>query len=531
MTLNSAGDCLRCAFGHELLDHNDDTKKHLIAFIAYFGLENYIRRESVVELQGTLKVLEDKNLRRKYSNDIADKIIRILVNNLKRHFSFSNANEMFESIDNIFIPEWAFEKGLFLINLFPEVYLINDHIYYITERNDRCYFRRVAVDEIRKLDEFNEEPCVENQTYSYTISCKYSDIIGFNLERQSLYLKLKNTANMHAEYYIKQHQEVLHPYPCLGILGDIFPVIKDGEGLSFIVDGSIKKIKDYDNLEHYDIRKDHIYVEAEESMPCIFKPYMLSIDGTRTELSYSSLARYIVDKISDDIASEDDTFRFFRLLNKDKTRSGSGEIKEPITLNYIKSLLEEHNPEKNKVARMYHFLTKLLSNYYEPDEDLLDLLYALSDASIRMKEDHIDGFISESIYWKLNELHFANKLKNTIKKPERLKEILLENAFWNDERLQKLRKNHAEDKTVKVGSFSFEKGILKANAVELNKAVIRGSRLCSPNDDNAGSIDYDLETGFVEIAYKRMLDRNEMRKLVETFCIGEIPYRVVITGI
>lgn len=530
MLLKKAGECLSYGIGNELLQQNKDDEDipnyALKAFITYFALSGYLSYKSVQEIYGILMdfTRDEFKLKRKFLI-----ISKILIRDLKNKFHFDNFDQLITELNNIEIPFWAFETKGKLLPLFPQVYLINDLIYYINEDMDRCYFRCVHVSQAYEILDYShdyfEDFDTELVSYvetNHTISNKYSEILGFNVEKHILYLKPHHTNSLYVEYHTDSKQEIVQHYKCLGVIDNKIPVVKVNDNLCIVLGEEVKQIKKMDFMEEYVVRKDCIYVYAKSSVHTMFKPYLLLLDGERMEIPYQESVDYVMQKMKSDMFDIED------LLSENKGDESKGkENTTRFTLDYLESVfLQKYNLNENQEARMYHFLVKLLKNYLPADQDVLDYFFMFADATKRLTEKVDFHFIGESVYWRLNELHLSGKLSRIVKNIDKLKKKLLQDAYWDDEAIMEERERYCFNEY--VGYFSVSNGRINAYTETTDKAFCVGDLLIAKRQEMPGIVALNMETGGYEIQYERELSNEEIQLVLEKFHIIDVAYRVSV---
>ena len=518
LMLKKAGECLRYALGKELcMGEVDGVPNHLNAFIVYMVLIGKFDRNSI----GWIRYVNHR--RESGTSDFQTfyrRLSNTIVKSLKKHFAFHDSESMFQALDEIVIPEWAFAESETIMNLLPDVYLVNDRLFFVIERNGGNYFKSVHVRAVDDLLESYEDINVGRGGMNYTISKNYSQIIGFDEKKKAFYLRLKSTMDMFGVYYVDDDCEAIYHHRCLGIIGNAFPVIEDGKSLAVIVNERIKPIKEWNNHENYKMEKEYIRVEPVGEKSTFFKPYKIMIDGRREEYPYDEHASFLVGKIEEHM--NDDMGMIQSLF------SGRNSVVIPdfvskgqvISLDFLDKLIEKYDLEDNRIARMYHFLNKLIEEFLPKETDVLDHYYMFADVSRRLNEDMGTEFIAEQLYWRMNELNLSGKLERVIHKVDALRDILLEDAYWDDESILNL-KTERDTSDGKVGYFELERTKMRSYSVLLDEGIVVENSLVMKDSYLPGVVSFDLQSGMFEIRYTRILNKKERQKVLRTFMLED----------
>lgn len=531
MELRKAGECLSYGLGNELINNEDLSDKYnlnLKAFVTYFALMGYLSNDTVARIQKALEMEVHKSYQRK---NLFIQLSKPVIRDLKKKYVFNDFDQLIGELDNIEIPSWVFETKGVLLKLFPQVYLVHELLYYMVEDKGRYYFRCIHVNNIEDLLEFSRDFSVDfdidmvpYSEINHTISTRYSEIIGFNEETMTFYMRYRHADRMYVEYHADSKQEIIHRYRCFGVINNKFPVVEANNVLSLVVGNEIKKIKDIDIREDYEVKDGYIYAYPSYCVPTMFRPYVVTFDGARVEISQNEAAAYVIEKVKSDIRD----FRRFS-LHEEEEKLKTGEYKEDIifSLDYFDSFLTgRYDMEEDKEARIYHFIVKLLEVYLPTDKDVLDYFFLLSDVSKRLTKRRNIYFIGEGLYWRLIELHLAGKLSCVIKDKYKLKKKLLQDVYWDDDAINDIFGERILAEY--VGYFSIANGMIEAQTEELDNAVCVGDMLFAKWLDRPGVVAYNLETGAYVIQYNRELADEEIQLILNTYHIVDVAYCISI---
>lgn len=521
MEYYEAGTALSYAIGNELIHEKDN--RNLKAFLIYFAITNRISMDVVDHVRDILDIKElqkPSKLKAKFRA-----IMEPIVSDLKKTIHFRNEEELFSILNKIIIPEWVFNTCEELFEIAPEIYIYKDRIYYIDSDNGSNHFRCVTTgDEMTIKGYSNDLQCEYNirnrcmEKVNYTLSNKYSHILGFNKVNNHFYLRLKYTDEMYAEYYPDTNTEIIRPVKLIGLMGE-FPVCRNDGKISVKVGHEIKSLMEYNPLETYSVMEDHIYVMPRYGMPTMFRPYKVFIDGEIVKTNRKEATQYVISAINRDVILS----RMALLTDSENVKDDVDEI--VLNIEYLKKYLEidiEHCCSKE--MRVYYFLLKLLSKYYAPDEDILDLLYILSDISKKSSDIVKNCFISESLYFLLEELEMAGKLNGMIKDINKLQSELMQRVYWTEEEIKNKYFRHFRTEEY-IGFFSLENESVDANKCDIKDGIIIGDTVMGKNNEGGkeGCISYSIETGLFTIQYPRELSEPEKVKIMITFNLATKP--------
>lgn len=531
MEYRKAGECLSYGLGHELIRNEDPSDKHnpnLKAFVTDFALRGYLSKDTVARV-GKVLDRDADNLSQKKNQFM--QLSKLIVRDLKKKYEFNDFEQLVDVLNNIEIPSWVFKTKDILMELFPQVYLVHELLYYMIEDEDRYYFRCIHIRSVGDLLEFSQDffedfdtDTVPYPETNHTISTRYSEILGFNEETMTFYMKYRHTNKMYVEYHADTKQEIIHRYRCFGVVNNKFPVIEIDNTISVVIGSEIKKIKEKDIHEDYEVKDSFIYVYPTYRIPTMFRPYILMLDGSRMEIPQNDAIAYVMEKVNDDICDFGSPF-----LDDDEDKLKTGEYKENVvfSLDYFDRFLTgRYDLEDYREARTYHFIVKLLAAYLPSDKDVLDYFFVLSDVSKRLTKDRSLRFIRNGVYWKLNELHLTGKLSSIINDKDKLKRKLLQDAYWEDDSID--NDTYESDCAKYVGYFSIVKGRIVAHKEEIRNAMCIGDMLFAKWLDRPGVVSYNLESGAYEIQYNRELTKEEVQLVLNAYHIVYAAYCVSV---
>ena len=522
MEIEKAGDILSYGLGNELLavkNINNMPKHHyLIAFVTYFAAIGMISHASLDKIVLALRAISTNT-----ATLVSKVIARVILTDLNHHMSFSNFDELREELNKTAIPQWVLRENNPLIELKNNVYIVDDLIFFIREKDRRFCFRCVNEREVDDIFNYYFDLDSDNygadseQAQCYTISHRYSRILAYDADRRVFLLQFLHSDNMYAEYYVDKKQEVVHHHKCLGVIGNLAVIEADGM-LAVALGDKITSLKPLDSNEKYEIKNCSIFVSVSGYKSGVFRPYFLLPDGTRADASYDEAAYYVLNRIKEDVES----FKFHPFIKK-------WTIYRSITLfslDFIENeFLENCDLIDNDIAREYYHITQLLKAHLPGDKDVLGYFYVMADISNRMCawDKHLIG---DEMCRLLDDLETVGMLGDALQTVDSFTAKLRKFADLKEDVID----GEPEDVTSEglVGFFTINGDKIEAQKVSTDKAVRVADILMAPWQDSPGSVIYGLETGGFEIQYTRLLNTNEIRMILDEFGLEDYCYRVSI---
>lgn len=528
MRIKKAGETLSYGIGNEL---DENTHESLKAFIIYLTLIDKIGAECTVRIKNVIEELVRKHISRE---KCFERLSRLIVSELKSQLTFDDFKSLVAKLNDIQIPEWVYKSVDTLYDMVPDnVYLIHELLYYIIEVNDRHYFRCIHVDNIGSSDDLKkfshdyfedfDNLEMDYSDLNHTISTKYSKIIGFNRDTVTFYLSAKHDSMIFCEFHTDTQEEIIHHKYCYGFIGNVFPVVKEGNDIAILYGDETKTILSGSSFEEYSVRNDRVYVEAPLDKPVMFKPYTVAVDGSRFERSHKDLVVYVMSQIKRDIKD----FRSWLFESEQEDiLCGTKEI-DAFSLAYLDTFLEgRYDLDVNKRARCYHHIIKILMRYIDKDKDVLDYFFILSDISKRLEEKFDRSFIGEQMYWLLSEMHLSGKLSRVIHDPGKFKEKLMKEVYWTNSVM--FKEIHTSNYEGRVGFFSFEEDEMVSLVKNISDAICIGDMLVAPYRPMPGVVSFNLLDGSYIIQYNRPLFSGEIKEILSEFHILDTAFRVMV---
>lgn len=529
MMLTRVGDCLSYGIGKEFCAEKNIRTEHryLKAVIIYLWLRGCISRDNVEECKKLLSFQLD-TLQKSIRNDI----LEILTQELKEKFHFPDADSFFKGLNTMNIPEWIFQQRDVLWNIIPNIYMVNRTLYYIVKIDGRFYFRKLHVTRCREeLTQFDQDyyssrdsDLDNDDCMNHTISNAYSEILTYDENSRRFFLRMTHDYNVYAEYYIDTEQEMYHySCRCIGIIENRIPVIEVADTLYAVVDGKNQRIMHTNGTCNYEIRKKQILVKPLEWGPVMFEPYMITLDGKREAVCYAESARYMLQKIVDDIRDLDHNLFLYKTRVRKVTK---------FSLAFLHQYLEnEYDSINGTVVNIYLFLVEILERCLDPDIDVLPYFYLLSDISRRYRKNVNSKVISEEFFEKFIRLHSDRVVRAAMGNVEELRKVLMQYVYWDDKMI-----NEKWDRLIdcrKLGCFTINKceKIQVACKKNISEAIIVGSQLIPWNSNSMteGMVSYNIETGSYDIRYDRLLTEPEIDAIRSEFNLDEeCVYRIII---
>ena len=412
------------------------------------------------------------------------------------------------------------------MSLLPEIYLVSEKLYYIRKRNGTCFFRCLSTEEAGNLLYYSDEISSDKDETSRTISKNYSRIIGYNATTKKFYLQLNATNEMFAVYDTERDIEIIYHHRCLGLLGDVFPLIEYDDWLAILINGSIKKIREVRAFEDCFAVGNHILIVPAWNSPTFFKPYKLSPDGETIACSYNELTEFVGDQITEQLNLDCDAFT--RIIFEEPIPIPCRKDKV-FTAAFIDELLKRYDPEENKSARIYDFINGIFKKHLPAEQELLDYYLLLADVSRKLADELGPIFITDQCYWRMYEASLDENFGEAIKHTDTLEALLLKGT-------EPGRKEHAKDlhkqrdKGFRIGCFQMTESGIKAIRSDLENSRIIGSNLVPADVQLPGIISYNLEQAFHEVGYSRILSEEEKDSVIKEFSLDSKVYRFYTDG-
>ncbi len=517
MKLNKFGDCLSYGLTHELLDKKQSLGlSYFKTVIVYMFLKKYMCSETVRKIRKVISAGQYGNMDSKV---LFENVLKLVAGELRKHFSFSTIEELFEVLNKEIVPEWIYRNYDKLFALLPEVCWLGKYLFFVEYKEPVHVLNKVWVEAIRgnalSCDEIDDE-------YMRVISYTYSKIIGSNETLGILYLQPANLFDMYAEYCVESNQERIHRNKCLGKVGNML-IIEDKGFLTVKAGKKLNRIKRLDPFESYEFIENEIYVTPKKEKPIYFKPYKLSLKGCELQVSYSEAKGYLWEELQDERSGLFKKYLISSIVEENKSDFDEftlGNIED-----YYKKLT---NLESDRNARVCYFLIKILHKYMEREVDVLDYFYMFMDVSKRYDENTWSTGINERLYWRIEELEARGELEGCIYNIEKLKAALLEDAFWDDKRVSKEKTAELTSCKGKIGEFNLIKGNVDANAVNVKDGYYWGNTFLYSIENRKGTVSYDVNLDRYTIRYPRILKHSEVERIVDAFDLEYENYHVVI---
>ncbi len=533
MILDKAGDCLQYALGQEIVGADSNKHDHLEAFIAYFTLIGVIDRKNLMILKDFAWHIERNapSFSEKYSY-----VVGILVEHLKKHYSFTDSFEMFRVLNKTIIPAWVFEAADIILCMLPDIYLIKDGLFYIQNGLEGELFRYTSTKSIDDLLTSYGDIGLDYETTAHcTISTLYTEIVACNDKKREIYLRLKNSDDYFALYCVDYDQEILYPYKCLGVIDNEIPLLDLGTNIAIMQNDMITTIRPKNMRESYKTEKGAVLVTPflDSDVPGFFEPYILQINGTTEPYRYEESVSFLTNSIEEELIrydSEDDLDmdeeNAYMIVDSDRDYSC-------FSLNYLYGVLASFSPEENRAALLYEKVVGILNKYVDEDEEILGLFYMLIDVSRRLEKNPGKNLLSEGLYNRLEMLDDNGLLEALINDVELAPKVLLEDAYWDDKQLADFdAKENIQAQKSKIGGFKITKNkVITQNEEPMRKTIISKSVVPILSNEYPGLIVYNLELGIYEIQYSRILTKSEKKKVAEAFNIEDGKYRVYINKV
>ena len=518
MILHKSGECLKYALGRELVEKsNPNIPSHLDAFVAYFILTGKIDRKTGTMISLVRYANEDET----DYHELHEEISTLIIKELKKHFEFSSSDELFAVLDDIEIPDWAFDNGSLLIDMLPDVYLIKDKLYYIREKDGETLFMYGYPEHLDL--EFEDDEGVVNE--HDIISRLYSEIIGYDPVFSAIYLRLKNMTGIYSAYYVDYDQEGFKHGECIGVLGGGKLILIEDGYLVMEICGIKERIKPVNDCEQYTVKEDHILVKPVSTAPRLFRPYHLMPDGSIEKSTYPERKAYIIGLIEDDLRGHSGKDEMKELAIEYFDELALYFDNDEFTSDYLSGLIKAYGHTEKKIVRNYLHLCQILGNCISKDHDILTELYMLGDVSRKMTEDVGPDFISDALCRAVDKLYMGGEFGKSIKNTNDLYEKLLTNVYWTEERFKDRPQQASTTQNMKIGGFDFDGKKIQLEGVGTTDFIVLGNLILPRACNTPGMVSYNMEAGRYEVRYGRLLSDAQKAKIIESFSLEDERYK------
>ncbi len=513
MKLTRLGDCLNYGLTKQVPE-NEFRFEYFMSALLYLFFHGYVERRYAVRIYSMIS--------NTYSLDVEpeenmEKILAILVTQISKKMEFATYEEMINGLNRSIIPRWIYNKCQWLCNMLEEICFIDSKVYYIEREDNRmmlCYLDTEYIDEENDDDERMEE------------ASGFAEILGFNQEEGILYLRPSYISFAYVEYHVRTGEEIFNHQSCLGLMGKSVVVetkIETQNYLALKVGGKIIPLRPFTNLENYIIDGDELYVFPAFGMPKMFVPFRYNKKGEQLEFSYTIRKRYLLSQLQGEPRVASSIYERNSMF-VDKTYLEE----EKFTLKFLSEYFIQRCIENCSNAwSVCSFVTQIFSEYFDDTMDLMDYFYMLLEVS-RRKEQLVRGEgISKTVFLQLERLETRDELKEYIYDLEKLREVLLEDCYWDDEKAENRGKKRFIDD--RIGAFDFCDGQIETDEIPIIRGISIGNTLMMPqHSDKRGRVVYDFNSAKYYISYFRRLSSLEVELVQDAFCIENRPKKIII---
>lgn len=508
MEFNLLGDCFSYGLSHELVDEERVTWTHMKTAFVYLWLKGYVEIDT---LQIVKKNLICSDAKERAEEAFSWRFLAPIVRDLKRLKKFEDYDSLIEVLNQDKIPQWMFRNVERLYDLFPQAVLFDDALYYISKCDD--------LSSLVVIRDVSAHPRLCLDRDEVVIADEVGEMAGIDRQLGILYAKMLYFPDRYMEYNFKTGEIHIYHMKLEQVVGGVIPLlINENDELHLKFGDSFVFLKKLEKKETYKAMSNYLRLLPKEDKPVMFKPYRVCFDGTVEEETPAICKDYMVDLLMDEMCSEAD--KMIRMLSK-KIDDLVGDVKEyediPLmTLSEFKKLmdLDDVDEEKKKLVTL---IVKILSNYICEDTDILDLLYIFAEYARRREENVRSEILSKFLFWRLQELHVTGVLGDYIRDAGKLREKLLENIYWDDQKVESLLQN--DNTELILGRFEFRDGKLQTELVDSIDCSTLGCFIIplSSKLGYNGIVAYDTRTDTTEIHYGRQLTSDEIEDLKSRF--------------
>ena len=516
-----AGNCLRFGLENEIPESYDfddsDSCYNLKAFCVYFIAIGYFSRKTIKALRN----FRDSEFSDVSVEDLYKSASKCMIEDFHRHYDFANFDELIEKLNEITIPKWAFNHATEILESNSLPYCVDRNVFFIVQNVLFDRFDLVSCESREDNSDEEDDPIPFWMTSIFKdvksisekkISSIYSKIIACDKEKKILYLKPAKSNNVFTEYHIDSGEEILHPYECIGITADNYPIVGYGGDICIFDGSNFKPIGSYIPDCVYDITYDNM-IEIYPSYSCgrVFKPYLLDMDGNCHEVDNVKVVDFCVSSMG--IQLDTDFLFECRFPEKDK-----------ITLEAMKKWLSTVQKFSFSEPDMvnYRILVNHLSKILPDDKDITELLIRLADASASFNRKHNinykngDSFISEVLCFTIIKIDNSGEW-NCL--GENFDDIIY--AIEKAAGLSDGENDTEYDLFNDIGTFSICNGKVTAIKLKKSEAALAGDCIFHKDVKMSNFVTLNISTGVHEIYTKQGLTKDDIIRIKGVFGIPE----------
>ena len=449
--------------------------------------------------------------------------LAIIANALKNKIKFDDFEEMLSKLNEIEMKyPWVLSMCNKLFELIPEVVVLCDKVFFMKHDTNSILSRFCYIN----LEEIQQEVIryeqLDDSGFVVDVSSNYKKMYGYNSKKKVIYLEPAALDDVYVEYYVETHQEKVIHNKCEGMISDLLLIETEG-CLAYKKDEEVNVIKTISEFERYTIDGNHIYVTPSLLQPSVFKPYWLSVNGIVIPTSYQGAANYIWNLMK----PYKSPFVEKVIESGINTEGWSLAEKNPFNLKSLKEYFYTLGcPEVNKESRLYLFLITTLSKYIDTEVDVLDYFYLILDVSRKYEQYFMKATLSERLLIHIEELDVSGRLNECIHDLTKLRDVLMEKAYWTSERLEK-RFDRNPNKQ-QVGYFDIKGDDIYTVAISVHDGVFVGNLVMMPGERQRGIVAYDVNRDAFVIQYTRLMTEDEIEEIADTYNIENEMLQIIV---
>ncbi len=520
MLFNKLGDRLKFALKTELGTTKDP--RFFNSALMCLALTGTIKNETAIKLKEWardntgLKLWREHNLAWSVEED---ELIKEFIEELSYTFVGRNLNELLVQLNALEVEPFMSESELW--DVMPDLYLINNKLYGIVSYYGNTCLTSINPEKARYIK-------YGLKNYSEILSYDYEHIIGCNRKEGKLYLQGK-TKYLCAEYFIDTKQEVIYHAHLEGMVDDC-PVVYQNNALCTIQDGCVKTFKELSYKDKY-IVEDRVIIEPNVELDAFYKPYLIETDGYKDDFDYQSQASFLWSLVLYDVMGPD-------YYSYEKRFDYRNEATFHFCLEHIKKSMEEdfYGEIECKLSK-YQRLIKVLEHYFNPNENILDIAYKITEIALRFRNEFCEEgtLITCEFVEKLEELDRSEKLKDILFDSNKLGEALTEDLEIDNDKIVNII-DYEIGLGGHIGCFNLNskfEDVSESEWADLDEAENNGNQLVLNKDkrgdkDWFGEVTYNPGTQEYIIKSERLMTKNEIDNVMYKFKLINESVRVLV---
>lgn len=453
---------------------------------------------------------------------------------IKRKANFRDIDELLNLVSSVSVPEWVVDNYKKLIELFPDFYVYDKHIYYCDRSGEISHLCSLGCEYLENIDVIDYDGLGLSEKRPKRILENIDGILGF--QQQYVYLSNKNLSDAFICFDLSLGQSTIIYHKYVGSMSGN-PVVLNEESYVGILHGKdeIQWIGEVEENKQISVFDEKILEEGKFPYFCL--PSFWDSEGNVSVADDAFLRAYLCIKLLEGTYS---THKYEQGLNwKPLTKSRFEACTEVPEILSIHSILDFFHTKQSKMElysdKSYMLMEKVFSivdKYFARENDIIDPLCILLFTSFQMNNKKQFCFTQELYdYLKIFSEKEEFQPKNEEEKEEKfyllLNQIMEETMYWTD---KKINEKNQKNKTIPyVGCFTLLDNRIGLEKVSLDRAKCFGNyRMFMPKDTtDKGFVIYDMMYNRFIIQYHKSLSANVIATIKKSFGL-RFPHRIHI---